>query len=167
MNCLDVSRMIVSPRASHPFRINVVWHDIVIVREPVVADCANAVLSGDFSLHKFTHFCGGPQFAVSPWVVWVLDALHTHLHCCSAFVAGGFPATAITRSVDWTEFIATEPHGDPPRLFLEKKSLKIGWRSAAPLPAENRLKIRRYALTVSSSNDAWQLLECGLGNAQG
>jgi hypothetical protein len=105
--------MIISPGSSHSFRINVVGYDVAVVRELALADCAYSVLFGNFPLRQFAHLGGRPQLPVSPWVVRVFDALHTHLYCCSAFVAGGFPATAITRSVDWTEFIAAEPHGLP------------------------------------------------------
>ncbi len=72
---------------------------------------------------------------VSPWVVRVFDALHTHLYCCSALVAGGFSTTAITRPVDWTEFIAAEPHGLPlPGHFVKAVGLseKSELEKAAP-----------------------------------
>src|SRR5580704_5001464 len=85
--------------------------------------------------HPDAHLGGRPQLPVPPWVVRVFDALHTHLYCCSAFVACGSPATAITRSVDWTEFIAAEPHGNPPRLsFWKRKMLKLDWSTGRVLP---------------------------------
>jgi len=48
--------MVISPRPSHSFGISVVWHNVVVVRELMVADCADAVLLGDLSLQKFPHF---------------------------------------------------------------------------------------------------------------
>ena len=124
MGCLDIVGMVISPSSSHSFRIYVVGHYVAIVRERALADCAHSVLFDNFPLRQFAHLGGRPQLPVSPWVVRVLDALHAHLQCCSALVAGGFPATAITRSVDWTEFIAAEPHGHPPGLFVGKGELE-------------------------------------------
>lgn len=56
MRCLDIVWMVVSPRPSHSFGLPMVWHDIVVVRELMVAYCADAVLLGDFPLQKFSQF---------------------------------------------------------------------------------------------------------------
>ena len=86
--------MIVSPRSSHSFGILVVWHNVVVVRELMVADCADSVLFGDFSLQKFPHFGGGPEFPVSSRVMRIFNALHAHPYYYSAFLPEGLPATA-------------------------------------------------------------------------
>ena len=44
MHCLDIVRVIVSPRSTDSLRILVVRNDVVVVRELLVADCANAAL---------------------------------------------------------------------------------------------------------------------------
>jgi hypothetical protein len=43
VSCLNIIRMIVSPRSSHSSGIPVAWNDIVVVGELVVADCADAI----------------------------------------------------------------------------------------------------------------------------
>jgi hypothetical protein len=71
--------MVISPRSSHSFGISVVRHYVVEIRELMVADCAEAVLFGHFPLQKFAHFSGGPEFPISPWVVWIVNASNTGL----------------------------------------------------------------------------------------
>jgi len=105
----DVVRMVISPCSSHSFGILVVWHDIAVVRELFEADCTYSALFGDFPLQKVPHFCGGPEFPISPRVVWVFDALNTEAY------GKGFwdwlPTTTRHRSVNRTEFIPTQSHG--------------------------------------------------------
>jgi hypothetical protein len=71
--------MVVSPRPSHSFGIPVVWNDIVVVGELFVADCAYALLIGDFPLQKFPHFGGGSEFAISPRMMRIFNASNTGL----------------------------------------------------------------------------------------
>ena len=54
--CLDIVRMIISPRSSHTFRIPVVRHDIVVICEVFVADGADPALLDNLSVQKFPHF---------------------------------------------------------------------------------------------------------------
>jgi len=112
MRCLNIVRMVVSPRPSHPFGISVVWHNVVVVRELMVADCADSVLFGDFALQKFPHFGGRPEFPESSWVMRIFDTLHSKSQ--RPGLGDEFPTTAGNRFVDRTVFIATEPHGIPP-----------------------------------------------------
>jgi len=46
MDCLDVLWMVVSPRSSHPFGLDVIGHNLVVIREGFVADCTFPVLLG-------------------------------------------------------------------------------------------------------------------------
>lgn len=55
MSCLNIVRMIVSPRSSHPLRIPVVWNDVVVVRELFVANGASPVLLNDLPIQQFPH----------------------------------------------------------------------------------------------------------------
>lgn len=71
--------MVISPRSSHPFGIFVVWHDVVVVRELTMADCAYSVLFRNFPLQKFPHFRGRPEFPISPRVMRIFDASNTRL----------------------------------------------------------------------------------------
>jgi hypothetical protein len=50
MDCLDVIGMIVPPSPSHPFGLDMVGHDLVVIREGLVADRALPVLLDDFSV---------------------------------------------------------------------------------------------------------------------
>jgi hypothetical protein len=50
MGCLDIVRMVISPSSSHPFRISVVWHNVVVVGEFFMADGTFPVLFDDFPI---------------------------------------------------------------------------------------------------------------------
>ena len=104
--------MVVSPRPAHPFWIPMVWDDVVVVRELVVADCAYAVLSGNFPLQKLSHFSGGPEFPIPSRVMGIFYMLHSKPD--KPRFGNEFPTTAGDGFVDRAEFIATEPHGIPP-----------------------------------------------------
>ena len=41
MNRLDVLGIVISPGASHPFGRNVVGHNLVVIRDDLVADSSN------------------------------------------------------------------------------------------------------------------------------
>jgi hypothetical protein len=71
--------MVVSPRSSHPFRIPVVWHNVVIVRELFLADCTYSVLFGDFPLQQFPHFGWGSEFSISPRMMRIFNTSNTGL----------------------------------------------------------------------------------------
>ena len=60
MCCLDIVRVIVSPRSAHSLRILVVWNDVAVIREFVVADRAYAALLPDLPVQQFPHFGGRP-----------------------------------------------------------------------------------------------------------
>lgn len=92
MRCSDIVRVVVSPCSAHPFRIFVVWHDIVVVRELFVADCAFPVLLDNLSVQQFPHFCWRPKFPISSRVVRILNAPYTELY--STFLPSLFTATA-------------------------------------------------------------------------
>ena len=112
MDCLNIVRMIVPPRSSHPFGLDVVGNNHVVIRESCFADCAFPVLLDDLPVQQFPHLCGRTDFAISPRVVRIFDALNTKLKSAS------FPyllATAAEeRSMDRTIFIPTEFHGNAP-----------------------------------------------------
>jgi hypothetical protein len=56
MRCSDIVWVVVSARPSHTLGIPVVWHDIVVVCELFVADCAFPVLLDNLSVQQFPHF---------------------------------------------------------------------------------------------------------------
>jgi hypothetical protein len=55
MRCLDIVRVIITPRSSHPFRIFVVRDHVVVIREVFVADGAYPALLDNLSVQKFPH----------------------------------------------------------------------------------------------------------------
>ena len=55
MGCLDVIRMVVSPRSAHPFWIPMVWEDVAVVRELFVADGTSPVLLGNLAVQQLPH----------------------------------------------------------------------------------------------------------------
>src|ERR1700751_579284 len=77
VHCLNVLRMVVSPRPAHPSRINVVGHDVVVVGERQLTDGTLPVLVGNFAVEQLPHLCFGAEFAVPPGVVRVFDPLHS------------------------------------------------------------------------------------------
>ena len=112
MDSLYVVWVIVSPCPSHAFATFVVGTDIVIVCELLFADCANSFLLGDLPIEQFAHLSPGPQLSISPWVMWILDALNTQPDQLG--FQHEFPATAGNGLVDRTDFVGTEPHGSSP-----------------------------------------------------
>jgi hypothetical protein len=67
--------MVVSPRSSHPFRIPVVWHDVVVVRELFLADGTFPVLLDNLPVQQFPHFGRRSEFPISPRVMSVFNSL--------------------------------------------------------------------------------------------
>ena len=112
MSRLDIVWMIISPSPSHAFGIDVVWHDVVVVGEFLVADWTLPVLLDNLPVQEFPHFRRRSEFPIPSRVMRVFNALDTEAY--SAGLSDLFPATAEQRSVDRTVFIATESHGIPP-----------------------------------------------------
>jgi hypothetical protein len=92
MRCLDIVWVIVSPGSSHALGIPVVWHDVVVIGELFLADCAFPVLLDNLSVQEFSYFCRQPEFPISLWVMWILNAPYTKLY--GTFLPSSFTATA-------------------------------------------------------------------------
>jgi hypothetical protein len=73
---LNIIRMVVTPRPSHPFGINVIRYNVVVVSEFDMADAAFPVLLDYLPIQQFSHLCRGSEFPISSRVVRVLNALH-------------------------------------------------------------------------------------------
>ena len=56
MRGLNIVRVVVSPGSSHAFGIDVVWHDVVVVGELLVADWTLPVLLDNLPVQEFPHF---------------------------------------------------------------------------------------------------------------
>ena len=92
MNCLDVVEVVVSPGPSHPFGLDVVGHNLVVIREGFVADCALPFLLGDLPVEQLPHLGRRPEFAIPFGVVRIFDAPNTKLK--SAFFPSLLPTAA-------------------------------------------------------------------------
>src|SRR5277367_637960 len=105
VHCLDVLRMVVSPRPSHSSRIDVVGHYVAIVRERHLTDGTLPVLFDNFSIKQLPHLCFGAEFAISPGVVRAFDTLHPQ--ASSSFLLDGFATTP--RGIDeWGRILCGE-----------------------------------------------------------
>src|SRR5271165_2708227 len=112
MDCLDVFWVVISPSPSHAFGLDVVGHDLGTLREGCAADCTLTLLLGDLSVQQFPHLSWRTDFAISPRVVRIFDALNTKLK--SAFFPRLLTTAAEQRAVKGTILIPTEFHGIPP-----------------------------------------------------
>ena len=55
MCCLDIVRVVISPRSAHSFRILVVRNDVVVVGELFVTDGADSGLLPHLAVQEFPH----------------------------------------------------------------------------------------------------------------
>lgn len=74
MNSLNIVWMIVSPGASHASRTYMIWNDVAVVGELGTTKGAFAVLCGYLSVEQLPHFRIRAEFAISPWVLGILDS---------------------------------------------------------------------------------------------
>jgi hypothetical protein len=89
---LDIVWMVVSPRPSHPFRIPVFWHDVVVVRELLMADGTFPVLLDNLPIQQFPHLGRRPEFPIASWVMRILNPLDSESYCPGP--GNEFPAAA-------------------------------------------------------------------------
>jgi hypothetical protein len=93
MHCLNIVRMIISPGSSHASWVDVVGHDVTIISELHIAKRALPVLFYNLVVEQSPHLRVGPEFAVSPRMMWILDPLQTWVTHISNF-QNPFPAAA-------------------------------------------------------------------------
>jgi hypothetical protein len=79
-------------RQRYALNDNMVGDDLTAHGKRIVADRAFPVLLDDLSVEQFPHLCRGPEFAISPRVVRVFDALNTKVK--SAFFPRLIPTAA-------------------------------------------------------------------------
>jgi len=79
MHGLDVFRMVISPGTAHSFRVSVVRYDFAAVGKFIVANGALPRLLHDFSVQQLPHLGWRTEFAISPGVMRIFDALNTKL----------------------------------------------------------------------------------------
>ena len=90
MHGLDVFRMVISPGSSHTFRVSMVRNDFAAVVKFMVANGTFPSLLDDLSVQQLPHLGWRTEFAISPGVMRIFDALNTKLK--SAF----FPSLLAT-----------------------------------------------------------------------
>ena len=112
MHGLDVFRMVISPGSSHSFRVSVVRYDVAAVVKFMVANGTFPSLLDDLSVQQLPHLGWRTEFAVSPGVVWIFDALNAQLK--SALFPRLLTTAAEQRAMNRAKFIPTEFHGNAP-----------------------------------------------------
>jgi hypothetical protein len=53
-----------------------IWDNLAVIGERLVADCTFPILLHDLSVQQLPHLGRRPEFAISPGVVRILDALN-------------------------------------------------------------------------------------------
>ena len=77
MDCLNIVGVVISPRSSHAFGLDMVGHNLVVIRESCIADSALPFLLDDFSVQQLSHLGWRPYLPISPWMVRIFYALNT------------------------------------------------------------------------------------------
>jgi hypothetical protein len=101
--------MVVSPRTSHSFGVDVVGHYVIATGERHLTDGTLAALLDDLAVEQLSHFSIGAELAISPGVVRVVDTLNAEPSDAPSLLER-LAATAIEGSMDGTIFLATEFH---------------------------------------------------------
>jgi hypothetical protein len=71
--------MIVSPGSSHSSGMDMVGHNVTIVGEPFLAECAEAILCSDLPVEELSHLTVGSELPVSPGMMGIIDTPNAHL----------------------------------------------------------------------------------------
>lgn len=108
--------MIVPPGTSHTFGTDVVWYDVAVVSEPLLAEWADTLLSDDLPVEELPHLAIGAKFPVSPWMERVVNAADAHL-ALAPFLWDLLSSAAEVGAVDRAELIATESHDFSPECY--------------------------------------------------
>src|SRR5580700_3858504 len=110
VDSLDVVRMIVPPRSAHAAGTDVVRHDVAVLGKPFLAECADAILCRNLSVHQLPHLGIRTKFPVAARMMGIFDAADTQLSAAS-FLCRRFPAAAELRAVNWAHLITAKSHG--------------------------------------------------------
>lgn len=113
MNGLKVLRMIISPGPAYSPWADMVLYDMAIVSELSFADAAFTALGNDLSVEQLSHLSIGAEFARSSRMKWIFDSTDAELSYYLRF-RNLFSSAAETRTMDWADLVATEPHDISP-----------------------------------------------------
>jgi hypothetical protein len=75
MHRLNIVGMIVSPGSSHASWVDVIGHDVAVVGEFHIAECAFPALFDNLAVEQPPHLCVGAEFPISPEMIGILDPL--------------------------------------------------------------------------------------------
>ena len=86
-----------------------VGHNVTIVGEPFLAECAEAILCSDLPVEELSHLTVGSELPVSPGMMGIIDTPNAHL--ARPFLSRNcFSATAEERTVNRAQLITAESH---------------------------------------------------------
>ena len=101
--------MVISPGSSHASGVDVVRHDVVVVGELHMAECALLVLFDNLTVEQPPHLRVGAEFPVSPRMIGVFNPLYAQMiHFPDP--RDWLPATAGQGSMDGARLIAAKFH---------------------------------------------------------
>lgn len=110
VDSLNIVGMIIPPRSAHAGGIDVVGHNVAVVRELFIADGALAFLGKNLPVKKLSHFRIRAYLPITARVMEIVNAADTHL-ALPLLSRDCLSATAGERTVKWAQLIATESHG--------------------------------------------------------
>jgi len=87
-----------------------VRHNVAIVGEPLLAECAEAILGSDLPVEDLPHFAVGSEFPVSPGMTQIFNAANAHL-VFPFFSRNRLSAAAGEGVVKRAQLITAESHG--------------------------------------------------------
>jgi hypothetical protein len=132
---LNVIGMVVSLGSSHPSWVDVVGHDVVVVGELYMAECALPVLFDNLAVEQPPHLRVGAEFPVSPRMMRILNSLQAQLTQFSN-PRDWLPATAGQRTMDGTILITAKFHRIFSRWFCrDRRRMRshFGFEEACPV----------------------------------
>ena len=99
-----------------------VRHNVAIVGEPLLAECAEAILGSDLPVEEFPHFAVGTEFPVPPGMMQIFNAANAHL-VFPFFSRNRLSAAAGEGVVKRAQLITAESHG----VLLTCLGAVVGW----------------------------------------
>jgi hypothetical protein len=110
VDSLNVVRVIISPRSAHAAGIDVVGHNVAVVRELFIADGAPAFLGKNLPVKQLSHFRIRAYLPITARVMGIVDPTDSQLALAS-FCWDRLSAAAELGAVNRTELISAESHG--------------------------------------------------------
>jgi hypothetical protein len=90
--------------------MDVVGHNVAVVRKLFIADGALAFLGKNLPVHQLPHFAVRADLPISAGMMGIVDAADSQLALAS-FFRDRFSAAAELGAVNWAQLISAESHG--------------------------------------------------------